>query len=121
MVHPQFSAESQRGYCRRFSEALRALGRRFVLAKAETRQYAKVALDSGPCAPVILGGGHDLSASVRRLSRLRPRAREAHEAPQPANAEALGLYSLSARLYSPPPTSTTRCRSPKPGCASRPP
>jgi hypothetical protein len=27
----------------------------------------KAALGSGPCALLVLGGGHDLSASVRRL------------------------------------------------------
>src|SRR5262249_6484610 len=31
----------------------------------------KVALDSGPFALLILGGGHDLSASVRRLGKGR--------------------------------------------------
>jgi hypothetical protein len=40
-------------------------------AKNEARHDAQVkaALDNGPCALVILGGGHDLSASVRRLGK----------------------------------------------------
>jgi hypothetical protein len=38
-------------------------------AKLEARHDSQVmaALASGPCAFIILGGGHDLSASVRRL------------------------------------------------------
>jgi hypothetical protein len=40
-------------------------------AKNEARHDAQVkaALDSGPCALLILGGGHDLTASVRRLGK----------------------------------------------------
>jgi len=40
-------------------------------AKVEARHDAQVkaALDSGPCALLILGGGHDLTASVRRLGK----------------------------------------------------
>jgi hypothetical protein len=38
-------------------------------AKLEARHDAQVkaALASGPCSLLVLGGGHDLSASVRRL------------------------------------------------------
>jgi hypothetical protein len=36
--------------------------------KLEARHDAQVkALASGPCSVLVLGGGHDLSASVRRL------------------------------------------------------
>src|SRR5260370_29877464 len=39
-------------------------------AKLESRHdaQAKAALTSGPCAFIVLGGGHDLSSSVRRLT-----------------------------------------------------
>jgi hypothetical protein len=46
----------------------------FSCAKLETRHDAQVkaALASGPCAFIILGGGHDLSASVRLLKAVAP-------------------------------------------------
>jgi hypothetical protein len=50
----------------------------------------KAALDSGPCALLILGGGHDLSESIRRLGessteylRVTTRCYRQFDAPSP--------------------------------------